>query len=140
MMPTGIGNPGGLPFFEEAGPDLSFERSLCAGSGGPGVTLRAPDAGDAEAASIDALNKKNAEAAARAQEKERAACLRRVEAQAKKARKWQRCELLSLDACRREAFLECRGNVGPRGLLRATWSRPKDRPAGETLTVRAVPK
>lgn len=136
------GDRGGMPFFEEAGPDLEYERLQCgavAMGGGGRLGVRA-DASDEQKAAVEALNRKNAEAVERENEKAKAACLRRAEAEAKRQRKWQRCELLSLDACRREAFLECRGNVGQRGLLRATWSRPKDRPANETLTVRAVAK
>lgn len=135
------GDQGGMPFFEEAGPDLEFERMQCGAVaiGGGRLGVRA-DASEEQKAAIEALNRKNAEAAERENEQAKAACLRRADAEVKRQRKWQRCELLSVDACRREAFLQCRGNVGQRGLLRATWSRPKDRPANETLTVRAVPK
>lgn len=135
------GDQGGMPFFEEAGPDLEYERLQCGAQGfGVGKLAAPANATEEQRAAIEALNQKAVEDAERAMEKERATCVRQAEAEVKRQRKWQRCELLSVDACRREAFLACRGNVGQRGLLRATWSRPKDRPANETLTVRAVPK
>lgn len=127
----------GMPYAYEAGYSVELEIAMsCDVGSGVAVVTRAgltPEAQAAEEARAKAEAKKR-------QEEARARCEKAARARVEKDREWQRCELLAVDACRREAFLRCRGNALQRGLVRASWSRPKDAPASETLKVQVLPK
>ena len=141
--PTSIGVNGfrpGLPFFHEEGPDLEMLIAVSCGLGAT-LSVSAPvPAGEtpAEARQREAAAQRQRDAEATRVKQERARCEAAQRAQFAKERKWQRCELLSLDACAAEAFLSCRGNHGQRGLVRATWSRSSRKPASDTLKLEVL--
>jgi hypothetical protein len=127
-----------MPYLHEAGFSEELEvDSACRGAAfGFGVVSRpgaTPEEQAAERARAEADAKKVALA-----EQER--CAKEVHARIAKERRWQRCEVLAVDACRHEAFLQCTGNELQRGLIRASWQRPKDGPASETLKVQVLAK
>ncbi len=136
--PTSLGPNGarpGMPVSVEAGYSLEFEAMQCQTSTfGFGVVSR-PGATPEERAADQA----RAHASAKQQhDKVVAQCVAEARVRLAKTRRWQRCTLLSVDACRREAFLDCRGNTGQRGLVRAWWSRPADVPASQTMKVHVL--
>lgn len=128
----------GMPYAHEAGDDLELGVSMaCAMNDfGYGVLSRPGETAEERAAAVERAKAAAIEQHRREYEKCAAREAKRVNA----ARRWQRCELLSVDACRREAFLSCKGNTGQRGLVRASWGRPKDKPASETMKVQVLAK
>ncbi len=137
--PTGLGPNGvrpGLPFRIEAGYAVDFVASMACdnvimGYGVPTIAGQTPEQ-RAEA------EKKAREEFQKMSRIEREKCVAKEKAKVDKDRVWQRCALLSVDACRREAFLECKGNTGARGLVRAAWGKPGDKPASETLKIEVL--
>lgn len=134
--PTGTKPSVGMPYSHEAGYDEEVELSMtCRASQiGFGVALPSGLSDEARAAEKARLEAKAEKAAAL----EVARCEKEARARLARERKWQRCELLSVDACRREAFLQCKGNTDKRGLIRASWSQPKDKPASETVKLQVL--
>lgn len=136
--PTSSGPNGlrpGMPLSFEAGYSLELESMSCHASMRvygvmmrPGATLE--ERAVAEERARLAAKKENDEVVAK--------CVEEARVRLAKNRRWQRCTLLSVDACRREAFLDCKGNSGERGLVRASWSRPGDAPASETMKIKVL--
>lgn len=137
--PTGFGVNGarpGLPYSHEEGPSSEVEAAMeCSSMGaGYGVISRVGETPEEAAARREAAHRQFVDS----EQKRIARCEAEVKKRVARERKWQRCELLTVDACRGEAFLQCTGNTKERGLLRASWTRPKDRPASETLKVQVL--
>lgn len=131
----------GLPLFFEAGADPELESdNACQWTLGVALTSVgvSGDATDEEKARAAAEQQRLRERAQREDERRREACRAEARARVEKERRWHRCELLSVDACRREAFLSCKGNSGVRGLVRATWSRPRDGFALDTVKLQRL--
>jgi hypothetical protein len=137
--PNGFGVNGarpGMPLRFEAGYEPDFVASMACDmvSLGYGV-LTTPGQTPEQR---ERAEKRAREEAEKLQAIEHEKCMTREKAKVDKDRLWQRCVLLSVDACRREAFLECKGNTQQRGLVRASWSQPKDKPASETLKIEVL--
>ncbi|MGV3620376.1 MAG: hypothetical protein ACO1OB_06150 [Archangium sp.] len=132
------GEVAGIPYFHEAGSSVDVEVDTeCSLMGSGFGVIR----GAGESDQTYAARREQAQKEFEAGEKVRfAKCKADVQKRIEKERSWQRCELLSVDACRGEAFLQCTGNVDERGLVRAWWTRSKNKPASETLKVQVLRK
>lgn len=137
--PTGMGTNGerpGMPLIFEAGYDPGFAASMACDNIaiGYGVTTFKGQTPEQRAEA----EKKAREEFQKTMAIEREKCVAAERAKVDKDRQWQRCVLLSVDACRREAFLDCKGNSKQRGLVRASWGQPKARPPSETLKIEVL--
>lgn len=135
--PRSIGVNGerpGIPLSLEAGHSLELAGIGCPDpvpvTSGVGS---APGVSEAERAAAVERARRADEEANRKSKAQTERCVTAQRAALEKERRWYRCSLLSVDACSREAFLDCVGNTGPRGLVRARWSHPKDASAAETI-------
>lgn len=133
-----LGEPTGMPFLHEAGDSVEVGVSMACSINtfGVGVVGRVGETPEERAAAVAKAEAEAAEWARKEYEK----CAARETRRINKERRWQRCQLLSVDACRREAFLSCKGNTGERGLVRASWSRPQDKPANATMKLQVLAK
>lgn len=137
--PTGVGMNGerpGMPLRIEAGYSLDLVTSMACDSLASGSSVQTFPGQTPEQRA--AAEKKAREEHEKFMASEREKCRAREKAKLDKDRVWQRCVLLTIDACRREAFLECKGNTGQRGLVRASWALPRDTPASDTLKLEVL--
>lgn len=134
--PSSTGSLIGIPYSHDEGPSAEVEASMeCSGVGAGFAVMKVAGESPEQTAARRAAAQKEFEDS---EQKRIAKCEADVKKRVEKQRKWQTCELLSVDACRGEAFLQCKGNAKERGLIRASWTRPKDKPASETLKIRAL--